>query len=589
MSKEAIILNSLAIGGYRSFGKDIQRFEKFRKINLFIGQNNCGKSNILKLICDVYPSIQSQQTAKLEDVDRHLPDGAPFAIGTSLSLEKYEEGFREFNNFIQPRFKRPSSFSEFAGSILGIFQNKAKIDSSTNVWFEYGEGADLITKSWEEILLAINQHQLQRIWYELTNITGGSLDQWIHQTIKSFAKNLDQVKPIMIPAIRFVSKDIGEEDDFSGRDIINKLALLQNPTHSQQEDKKKFEQINHFLQLVTDNRTAQIEIPHDRSTITIHIDGKTLPIESMGSGIHEVVILAAAATVSDDKVICMEEPELHLNPILQKKLALYLSENTNNQYFISTHSAALMDTPGAEIYHINLHEGRSRVCRVTSDKQRSAVCEDLGYSPSDLLQSNCVIWVEGPSDRIYINHWISGVCDGLIEGIHYSIMFYGGRLAYHLSGNDLDTSDLLEGFISLRRMNRRGVIVIDSDMKAANSNLNETKTRLEQEFGSGPGYAWITEGREIENYLPKDQLTEAIKETYPSASPKSAFRKYDNNLEVVTKGKKITQAPKVAVAKYIVANFESDYECLDLKERIIQLVNFIESSNPGVVVKMKHS
>lgn len=28
--------------------------------------------------------------------------------------------------------------------------------------------------------------------------------------------------------------------------------------------------------------------------------------------------------------------------------------------------------------------------------------DDLGFKASDLLQSNCVIWVEGPSDRIYI-------------------------------------------------------------------------------------------------------------------------------------------------------------------------------------------
>jgi predicted ATP-dependent endonuclease of OLD family len=173
--------------------------------------------------------------------------------------------------------------------------------------------------------------------------------------------------------------------------------------------------------------------------------------------------------------------------------------STTNQYFISTHSAAFMDTQDAEIYHVKMEGNASKVERATSDKHRSAICEDLGYQPSDLLQANCVIWVEGPSDRIYLNYWISAKETNFIEGIHYSIMFYGGRLLSHLSGEN--ESELGKDFISLRQLNRRGVILIDSDKKNANSKINDTKKRLKEEFDQGPGFTWITKGREIENYL----------------------------------------------------------------------------------------
>jgi predicted ATP-dependent endonuclease of OLD family len=270
----------------------------------------------------------------------------------------------------------------------------------------------------------------------------------------------------VIPAIRQVGKKGSTSENYSGEGLIERLAKLQNPDAYNQNDRLKFKHINSFLRNVTDNATAEIEIPHERNTILVHMDEKVLPLESLGTGIHQVIILAAAATIPDKTVVCIEEPELHLNPILQKKLIRYLVDVTNNQYFITTHSAALMDTPGIEIYHVNLEKGQSIVNRVTSDTHKSTICEDLGYHPSDLLQSNCIIWVEGPSDRIYIKNWINSSSSLFIEGLHYSIMFYGGRLASHLSGEDIDNSDKhIEEFISLRRLNRRSVIVMDSDLR----------------------------------------------------------------------------------------------------------------------------
>ena len=392
--------------------------------------------------------------------------------------------------------------------------------------------------------------------------------------------NFKSIKVELIPSIRQIGKQGSVSEDFSGDGIIERLVRLQNPDFHNQHDRQKFLYINEFLRNVTDNETAEIEIPHKWDTILVHMDGKTLPLESLGTGIHQVIILAAAATIPDETVICIEEPELHLNPILQKKLIRYLLKLTTNQYFITTHSAALMDTPSAEIYHIYLESRQSIVNRVTSDTHKSIICEDLGYHPSDLLQSNCIIWVEGPSDRIYLNSWIDFSSSMYTEGIHYSIMFYGGRLASHLSGEDID--DIVEDFISLRRLNRRSVIVIDSDLENAEASVNATKERLKKEFDSGPGYAWITLGREIENYLSPNLLRKAIEKTKPFATSTSQFGQYENCLSITTKSGKNANASKVDVANFVVSNFQSDFEILDLKTQINRLILFIQESNPGI-------
>lgn len=580
-------ISAISVSGYRSFGATKQRFERLAKINLFIGQNNSGKSNILRLLQHVYPAMSAMSGGlKLDPLDRHIPGPAPFTIGIPVSLRREANGsFLDFFNLINPLFRESHQQNQHAsetGEILRAFQEKAKRDGTVDAWFDFGADLKLVdTTAWETAFGVLDDSSLFRIWNKLTGRSGGSKSQhWFPQILTVLTPKFPAISAATIPAIRQIGKQGSQSDEFSGDGIIERLVKLQNPGALNQKDRKKFDAINRFLQIVTDNSSAHIEIPHERDSILVHMDGKTLPLSSLGTGIHEVIILAAAATTLDETVVCMEEPELHLNPILQKKLIRYLSDFTTNQYFITTHSAALMDTPNAEVYHVQMRDGQSIVERATSDRHRSAVCEDLGYHPSDLLQANCVIWVEGPSDRLYLNYWIKSVSPTMVEGIHYSIMFYGGRLASHLSGNDVDED--IEDFISLRRLNRRGVIVIDSDRDKKGARINSTKKRLQDEFDKGPGYAWITDGREMENYLSSGQVKEAIKNTRPSAKSTSKFAKYENVLSITTRGNKETQASKVDVARYITKTYDPNLKVLDLDKQIRKLVKFICESNPGL-------
>ena len=42
-----MFIDGFGLAGYTSFGGTVQKIGPFRKINLFIGQNNSGKSNLL--------------------------------------------------------------------------------------------------------------------------------------------------------------------------------------------------------------------------------------------------------------------------------------------------------------------------------------------------------------------------------------------------------------------------------------------------------------------------------------------------------------------------------------------------------------
>jgi len=102
--------------------------------------------------------------------------------------------------------------------------------------------------------------------------------------------------------------------------------------------------------------------------------------------------------------------------------------------------------------------------------------------------------------------WLSLVNQDLIEGVHYSIMFYGGRLLSHLEGTEEYTNKEL---ISLFKINTNSYIIIDSDKRKTSTPINATKKRILT--GLSVSKVWITQGKEIENYYTERVLQKWIK------------------------------------------------------------------------------
>lgn len=329
-----------------------------------------------------------------------------------------------------------------------------------------------------------------------------------------------------------------------------------------------------------------------------------IPLSSSGSGLKTVILLllnllvvpAIQNTAKSGFTFAFEELENNVHPALLRRLFQYLENyavTEESPIFLTTHSSTALDYFGlsenAQIVHVTHNGETARATTVCAHFDHLGVISELGAKPSDLLQANGIIWVEGPSDCIYLNRWIDLLSDGqLREGRDYQCAFYGGSLLARTQF--VSPEDAVSKFVNLLRVNPNIVVVCDGDQTAATGDGSEIKgrvRRISDEVGSIPcAHMWVTAAKEIENYLPGSVLSTVFNtDNVPDPGQYEMFFPSDNEakkgtsfLEAYLQRKSVDKMD-LAVEAVPHMTREAIEKRFDLAEEISSIIEKIRSWN----------
>jgi AAA15 family ATPase/GTPase len=519
-----------------SEGNEIEYLTGLSKVNIFIGPNNSGKSLFLRELLKreiefTYPSETLLESIQIYIEEALLHIKHIFDSYQTLVLQapnnvqlKYEEiatelksiqgkNIKEYNSRVDKLIIKIQS-SQYTYVVL-------KHGGATNVGLNLDKALKSITPEINKILdLLIPQFKINRVYVP----TRRSLVKHTPTVVEELGRDVYHFNPKKSPTdeSEFFSGNVKMNNGYTFFDEIKNLQ-------STQEGDEILENFQNYISLhFFANQKIILRPNHNTNVLNITIgDEKEQPIFRLGDGLQMIILITFILFNYNNGFIVIEEPEIFLHPGLQKQLIRLLADDPqakNFIFFFATHSNHTIESvslsQNISLFKINKLVERKKMSFPSFQLfpinfGNSDVLKDLGVTNNSIFLSNCTLWVEGITDKLYIQKYLKCFIDSnptgkyrniykILEGISYSFVFTAGDNIIHYDfAEGSEVTDIAEKN-TVKYICGKSMVIVDND----NGKNNQRKKQLEEELGIRFIVLPVVE---IENLISPEVLVKTIK------------------------------------------------------------------------------
>lgn len=345
---------------------------KFGRINLLIGPNNSGKTNLIRALSFVANMVsnvnKNSSTGFLSEVQRngtstmlcrkeHDPSvSLRWRIALKNQQVDYSLAFRPGKEesdcyilnesldsaLITPGNERPFNFFSFhderpGQGMISTAQQMGEPNSRVLVHAERNESALL---QFENLIIS-NQGLIEQSYVRTTLFSMlKEMQQYFSQFYSYMSSQFDfeQVRQLKAP------------DDFSGKSLLKDGSNFINVYLRASKNDPDFEDRFLFKMRSMISGLHHIEIVEglDKIGMKLFMDGTSYYLSEVSDGTIEALLLALLTSLPEDQapsLLAIDEPEVNLHPAWQSSLAKWIQTSGNfKQCFISTHSSDFLDS-----------------------------------------------------------------------------------------------------------------------------------------------------------------------------------------------------------------------------------------------------
>lgn len=406
----------------------IQNFQSFRdsgtvefheNINLIVGQNNAGKSALLRALL---PTLAMDPHRSPEKWEQHLLSQPQLTCTFEVSGREIEDWcLREgrMQHFPVPRAYQ----SDVPSFMRGVFEKPAirLIVSRTP--------ATVFSSQYPSHQL-FQQDNYQRVAASMTP-TDGRL------TIQPASTNADDLPYLLTQAwnrdmfyFHAERMTIGEAPPGHAERLAANASNLPNVLHTLSNERGTVFQIliHHVREIFP--TVGNISIPPKRGGPTLEVRiwpteemeqvELSFPLNSSGTGVAQVIALLTVIMTMKQAVIIIDEINSFLHPAAVKTLLRIIqSTYPHHQYIISTHAPEVISFSNPKSVHLVKRMGYESTVEeldIFAVEELRELAEHLGVSMADVFAAERVIWVEGPTEELCFPYLYQETVDSLPKG-----------------------------------------------------------------------------------------------------------------------------------------------------------------------------